>query len=155
MLSHPTLSCRIALLAALQVFANRAMQSRAALQREADNWLEEAGTLPPGGRAAGWHTHLEGMFLYSPGMRQLSSVGLPPLAFIVDSQCFNSSSQPSPSLNMHSPALCWLHYPGNGAEAELWEGSRSSSVDASLMSADELAEYEDKKLKLRKVGGIA
>ena len=37
---------------ALQVFANRAMQSRAALQREADNWLEGAGTLPPGGWAA-------------------------------------------------------------------------------------------------------
>ncbi|PRW61409.1 nifU chloroplastic isoform A [Chlorella sorokiniana] len=72
------------------VFANRAMQSRAALQREADNWLEEAGTLPP----------------------------------------------------------------GNGAEAELWEGGgKNSSVDASLMSADELAEYEDKKLKLRKAMG--
>lgn len=27
-------------------------------------------------------------------------------------------------------------------------------MDASLMSADELAEYEDKKLKMRKVGGI-
>jgi hypothetical protein len=30
------------------VFANRAMQSRSALQREADNWLAEAGTVPPG-----------------------------------------------------------------------------------------------------------
>ncbi|KAL4427165.1 hypothetical protein ABPG77_001169 [Micractinium sp. CCAP 211/92] len=76
------------------VFANKAMQSRAALQREADNWLQEAGTLPP----------------------------------------------------------------GNGAEAELWQGaasgsSSSSSVDTSLMSADELAEYEDRKLKLRKAMG--
>lgn len=71
------------------VFANRAMQSRAALQREADNWLAEAGTLPP----------------------------------------------------------------GNGAEAELWDGGKTSSVDASLMSVDELAEYEDKKLKLRKAMG--
>lgn len=34
----------------------------------------------------------------------------------------------------------------------MWEGARSGgSVDVSLMSADELAEYEDKKLKLRKV----
>jgi len=32
----------------VMVFANKAMQSRAALQREADNWLAEAGTLPPG-----------------------------------------------------------------------------------------------------------
>eukprot|EP00887_Chlorella_sp_A99_P006981 scaffold2.g6981.t1 len=31
------------------VFANRAMQSRAALLRETGNWLEEAGTIPPGG----------------------------------------------------------------------------------------------------------
>lgn len=47
---------------------------------------------------------------------------------------------------------------GNGAEAELWEGpsaraSASGSVDTSLMSADELAEYEEKKLKLRKARG--
>lgn len=46
------LSHSMFVLAALQVFANRAMQSRAALQREAENWLEEAGTLPPGGWAA-------------------------------------------------------------------------------------------------------
>ncbi|KAL4459185.1 hypothetical protein ABPG75_014050 [Micractinium tetrahymenae] len=75
------------------VFANKAMQSRAVLQREADNWLQEAGTLPP----------------------------------------------------------------GNGAEAELWQGpsagSSASSVDVSLMSADELAEYEERKLKLRKAMG--
>ena len=33
----------------VMVFANKAMQSRAALQQEADNWLREAGgTLPPG-----------------------------------------------------------------------------------------------------------
>ena len=42
----------------VMVFANKAMQSRAALEREAANWIEEAGTLPPGGwaggRAAGW-----------------------------------------------------------------------------------------------------
>ncbi|PSC74301.1 nifU chloroplastic [Micractinium conductrix] len=69
------------------VFANKAMQSRSALQREAEHWLEEAGTTPP----------------------------------------------------------------GNGAEASLWEGT--SSVDVSLMSADELAEYEDKKLKMRKAMG--
>jgi hypothetical protein len=74
------------------VFANRAMQSRAALQREADNWLGEAGTLPP----------------------------------------------------------------GNGAEAELWEGATagaggSASLDTSLMTPAELAEYEEKKLKMRKV----
>lgn len=38
------------------VFANAAMQSRAALQREADNWLAEAGTVPPGApRGGGWH----------------------------------------------------------------------------------------------------
>lgn len=74
------------------VFANKAMQSRAALQREADNWLQEAGTLPP----------------------------------------------------------------GNGAEAELWQGAAAasgSSVDVSLMSADELAEHEERKLKLRKAMG--
>jgi hypothetical protein len=75
------------------VFANRAMQSRAALQREADNWLGEAGTLPP----------------------------------------------------------------GNGAEAELWEGATAgagggASLDTSLMTPAELAEYEEKKLKMRKVG---
>lgn len=30
------------------VFANAAMRRREALAREADNWLEEAGALPPG-----------------------------------------------------------------------------------------------------------
>ena len=35
----------------VMVFANKAMQSRATLQREADNWLSEAGTLPPGNGA--------------------------------------------------------------------------------------------------------
>lgn len=35
----------------VMVFANKSMQSRAALQREADNWLAEAGTLPPGNGA--------------------------------------------------------------------------------------------------------
>lgn len=76
----------------VMVFANKAMQSRAALQREADNWLAEAGTLPP----------------------------------------------------------------GNGAEAELWAqgvGASGASVDVSLMSADELAQYEERKLKLRKAMG--
>ena len=56
---------------------------------------------------------------------------------------------------LESPWKIALHShfnPGNGAEAELWDGGKTSSVDASLMSADELAEYEDKKLKLRKVG---
>ena len=67
---------------------------------------------------------------------------------------------------MSTPALCWPEPPpclpcacppgpaaaGNGAEASLWEGT--SSVDVSLMSADELAEYEDKKLKMRKVGRV-
>lgn len=33
--------------------AARPVQSRAALQREADNWLQEAGTLPPGERHGG------------------------------------------------------------------------------------------------------
>lgn len=34
----------------------------------------------------------------------------------------------------------------------MWEGASSGkSIDVSLMSADELAEYEDKKLKMRKV----
>jgi len=32
----------------VMVFANRSMQTRESLQREADNWLAEAGTLPPG-----------------------------------------------------------------------------------------------------------
>lgn len=32
----------------VMVFANKAMQSRATLQREADNWLQEVGTTPPG-----------------------------------------------------------------------------------------------------------
>ncbi|KAI3423194.1 hypothetical protein D9Q98_010716, partial [Chlorella vulgaris] len=74
------------------VFANRAMQSRSALQREADNWLAEAGTVPP----------------------------------------------------------------GNGAEQELWDGARAGagpSMDVSLMTGDELAEYEDRKLKMRKAMG--
>ncbi|GAB4813117.1 hypothetical protein N2152v2_000163 [Parachlorella kessleri] len=35
----------------LMVFANKAMQSRSLLEREAANWLEEAGTLPPGNGA--------------------------------------------------------------------------------------------------------
>lgn len=35
--------------ARVMVFANKSMQSKAALQREAANWVEEAGTLPPGG----------------------------------------------------------------------------------------------------------
>jgi hypothetical protein len=30
------------------VFANRAMATRANLEREAQNWLDEAGTPPPG-----------------------------------------------------------------------------------------------------------
>lgn len=58
-------------------------------------------------------------------------------------------------VRLESPCTIALqsHFnPGNGAEAELWDGGKTSSVDASLMSADELAEYEDKKFKLRKVG---
>jgi Fe-S cluster biogenesis protein NfuA len=35
----------------VMVFANRAMQTRSALEREAANWLEAAGTLPPGNGA--------------------------------------------------------------------------------------------------------
>jgi Fe-S cluster biogenesis protein NfuA len=35
----------------VMVFANKAMQSKSALEREAANWLEEAGTLPPGNGA--------------------------------------------------------------------------------------------------------
>lgn len=35
----------------VMVFANKAMQSRAALEKEAANWLDEAGTLPPGNGA--------------------------------------------------------------------------------------------------------
>lgn len=35
----------------VMVFANRAMQSRAALEQEAQRWLAEAGTLPPGNAA--------------------------------------------------------------------------------------------------------
>lgn len=67
----------------VMVFANRAMQSRSALQREADNWLKEAGTLPP----------------------------------------------------------------GNGAESDLWGGVESER--AAAMSADEAAEYEEKKTKMQ------
>lgn len=52
---------------------------------------------------------------------------------------------------MHHRRTIAAGHAGNGAEAELWVAGRSGSVDASLMSADELAEYEDKKLKLRKV----
>jgi hypothetical protein len=33
------------------VFANRAMQSRSALERQVENWLKEAGTTPPGNGA--------------------------------------------------------------------------------------------------------
>ena len=39
--------------ARVMVFANKAMQSRALLEREAANWLEEAGTLPPGKHLGG------------------------------------------------------------------------------------------------------
>ncbi len=35
--------------ARVMVFANRAMQSKSLLEKEAANWMEEAGTLPPGG----------------------------------------------------------------------------------------------------------
>lgn len=35
----------------VMVFANRAMQTRSALEREAANWLDAAGTLPPGNGA--------------------------------------------------------------------------------------------------------
>ena len=35
----------------VMIFANRAMQTRAALEREAANWLDAAGTLPPGNGA--------------------------------------------------------------------------------------------------------
>ena len=50
-------------------------------------------------------------------------------------------------------AACGTAPPGNGAERALWQGAAYVSVDPSLMSADELAEYEDKKLKMKKVGG--
>jgi hypothetical protein len=71
----------------VMVFANKAMQTRAALQREADNWMGEGGTLPP----------------------------------------------------------------GNGAERELFEGA--AAFDPGAMSPDELAAYEEKKLKMQKAMG--
>lgn len=46
--------------------------------------------------------------------------------------------------------------PGNGAEAELWGGGGSesgASVDIAAMSPAELAEYEERKLKMRKAMG--
>lgn len=36
-------------------------------------------------------------------------------------------------------------------EREDWEGAAAASLDPSLMSPAELAEYEDKKLKMRRV----
>ncbi|KAK9828600.1 hypothetical protein WJX72_000970 [[Myrmecia] bisecta] len=68
------------------VFANKAMATRTNLEQEARNWLEDAGTLPP----------------------------------------------------------------GNGVEKELWEGT---AINAAAMSPVELAEYEEKKLKMRKAMG--
>jgi hypothetical protein len=73
----------------------QAMQTRAALQKQAQAWLDAAGELPP----------------------------------------------------------------GNGAEAEAWGGAAGSdagseaSVDVGAMSPAELAEYEERKLKLRKAMG--
>lgn len=57
---------------------------------------------------------------------------------------------PAPTAALRAAAACAA---GNGAEAELWQGAAAasgSSVDVSLMSADELAEHEERKLKLRK-----
>ncbi len=67
------------------VFANRAMQSKAALIREAQNWINESGTIPP----------------------------------------------------------------GNGAEKALW----TDTMRVQDMSPEEFADYEAKKLKMRKVRG--
>jgi len=49
--------------------------------------------------------------------------------------------------------------PGNGAEADLWGGGSNgatvseASVDVAAMSPAELAEYEERKLKMRKAMG--
>jgi hypothetical protein len=43
------------------VFANRAMATRATLEREARNWLDAAGTLPPGNGADGQTAPLRGV----------------------------------------------------------------------------------------------
>eukprot|EP00878_Enallax_costatus_P031191 GHUV01034086.1.p1 GENE.GHUV01034086.1~~GHUV01034086.1.p1 ORF type:complete len:253 (+),score=67.09 GHUV01034086.1:148-906(+) len=76
------------------VFANKAMATRRHMEALAEDWLEEAGVIPP----------------------------------------------------------------GNGVEAELWLGSSSSdaaaeptpAVDITLLSPTERAEYEEKRLKLKK-----
>lgn len=70
------------------VFANKAMASRANLERQVSVWLDECGTLPP----------------------------------------------------------------GNGVERDIWEVGTGGKVplDPALMSPSELAEYEEKKLKMRK-----
>lgn len=72
----------------------------------------------------------------------------------------NQAMQTRASLQKH--AQSWLDQadglpPGNGPEADLWGGGGGStteaSVDLSVMSAAELAAYEDKKLKLKKAMG--
>lgn len=70
-------------------FMNRAMSTRSSLEREAQNWLEEAGTIPP----------------------------------------------------------------GNGVEQQIWEGVQLKDLKPEDMSPKELAEYEEKKLKMRKAMG--
>lgn len=71
------------------VFMNKAMSTRSVLAREAENWLEAAGTLPP----------------------------------------------------------------GNGVEREIWEGVQLKDLKPEDMSDKELAEYEEKKFKMRKAMG--
>lgn len=71
------------------VFMNKAMSTRSTLEREAQNWLDAAGTIPP----------------------------------------------------------------GNGVEQEIWEGVQLKDLKPEDMSPTELAEYEDKKLKMRKAMG--
>ncbi|GMH45517.1 hypothetical protein BSKO_13474 [Bryopsis sp. KO-2023] len=71
------------------VFMNRAMSNKTTLEKEAQNWIDEAGTIPP----------------------------------------------------------------GNGVEQEIWEGVQLKDLKPEDMSEKELAEYEEKKLRMRKAMG--
>lgn len=196
------------------VFANRAMQSRSALQREADNWLAEAGTVPPGAALCvavfvlcvvltlgAAHPDLLGSicFLWSVSRASMHVArslpwhplsshlrrgggGLTPVESHIPPTCtFRHSRLSLHLLVPHSPEQSEAQHlksslgpphatfhaassllasilatsTGNGAEQELWDGARAGagpSMDVSLMTGDELAEYEDRKLKMRKVG---
>ena len=99
------------------------------------DWLQEAGTVPPGNGAesALWE-----------GEEEASAAKV---------DAFRCCLQ---DIFLLLPLQDWLQEagtvpPGNGAESALWEGEEVSEADLiARMSPTERAAYEEKKLKMRK-----